>query len=149
MAKKVSNDRLADHPDAPGNYLRQVKTSVDGSYQMISMDPNNRQKIDGFLTGDGAFHVSMTKGDGEVNQSSSNGVKTFFDSVTSTASGHCDSNVGGGESSRNGQGDVLNHVLVHDANTILVVGSGSQLTGKRNLIAAQLELKNVIISLKP
>jgi hypothetical protein len=104
MAKKVSNDRLADHPDAPGNYLRQVKTSVDGSYQMVSMDPNNRQKIEGFLTSDGGFHVSLTKGDGEVNQSSTNGVKTFFDSVTSTATGHSDSNVGGGESSRNGQG---------------------------------------------
>ena len=42
-------------------------------------------------------------------------------------------------SSRNGQPDVFNHVLVYDANTIVVVGSGSQLTGKRNLIAAQLD----------
>jgi hypothetical protein len=33
-------------------------------------------------------------------------------------------------SSRNGQPDVFNHVLVYDANTIVVVGSGSQLTGK-------------------
>ena len=46
-------------------------------------------------------------------------------------------------SSRNGQSDVLNHVLVYDANTIIVVGSGSQLTGKRNLIAAQLDSNGV------
>ena len=46
-------------------------------------------------------------------------------------------------SNRNGQSDVLNHVLVYDANTIIVVGSGAQLTGKRNLIAAQLDSNGI------
>lgn len=101
---KVSNDRLADHPEAPGDYLRQVKTSVDGSYSMLSIDPDKRMTITGFQTSDGAFQVNMTKGDGELNQSSTNGVKTFFDSSTSTTTGHSDNNVGGGESNRNGQG---------------------------------------------
>lgn len=46
-------------------------------------------------------------------------------------------------SNRTAQADVLNYVLVYDANTIVVVGSGSQLTGKRNLIAAQLDSNGV------
>ena len=45
--------------------------------------------------------------------------------------------------SRNGQLDMFNHVLVYDANIIIVVGEGSQLTGKRNLIAAQLDSNGV------
>jgi hypothetical protein len=109
MAKKVSNDRLADHPDAPGKYLKQVRTSVDGSYQMISLDPKNRQTIQGFLTDDGSFHVQMTKGNGEVNHSAAHGIKQFFDSMTATFSGHSDVNAGGGEVQRNAQGGHREH----------------------------------------
>lgn len=50
---------------------------------------------------------------------------------------------GTSSSNRTGQSDIMNHVLVYDANTILVVGEGSQLTGKRNLIAAQLDSSGV------
>lgn len=45
--------------------------------------------------------------------------------------------------SRNGQSDILMRALVHDANTILVVGEGRQQTGKANIIAALMDSTGV------
>ena len=96
----VKNNRLGDHPDPGDTYLRHVKTTVDGSYEATSMDPNARQQIKAHSIDDGSYVVSQTEGSGETNQSSTGGVKTHFDSSTTTTTGHSDNNTGGGSSSR-------------------------------------------------
>ena len=80
----VKNNRLGDHPDPGDTYLRHVKTTVDGSYEATSMDPNARQQIKAHSIDDGSYVVSQTEGSGETNQSSTGGVKTHFDSSTTT-----------------------------------------------------------------
>ena len=100
----VKNNRLGDHPDPGDTYLRHVKTTVDGSYEATSMDPNARQQIKAHSTDDGSYVVTQTEGSGETNQSSTGGVKTHFDSSTTTTTGHSDNNTGGGSSSRTAGG---------------------------------------------